>query len=61
MAEIQLEAHIKAESTTTGAAGLHMGLNIGIVVPLSEGFGPARGAKNTLKIAGMDVAPKKAE
>jgi hypothetical protein len=63
VAQIQLEAHIQAESTTKAAVGLHMGLSVGIVVPASAGFGPApvHKAKNTLKILSMDVTPKKGE
>lgn len=56
MAQIQIEAHLKAESVTTVNAGVRMGVTAGIVVPSSATFGaPKPVAKNTLKITSMDV------
>lgn len=61
MADHQLEACIQAKSDAKSAMGLHMGLTLAIVVPASVGFGPVPVAKNTLRVTGMDVTPKKAE
>jgi hypothetical protein len=59
--EHQLEATIDATSDSKAAMGIHMGISVAIVVPASVGFGPVPRAKNTLKVTGMDVTPKKAE
>lgn len=62
MADIQIEANIKAGSSTVANAGVRMSVTAGIVVPFTAGFGPAPvqpQAKNTLKISSMDVQPKK--